>query len=92
LVYAAGHEHSLQLLRGGDAGARHLVVSGAGSPGRLTPVTTEADTVMAAPGPGFFRLDFLKDGRVRLEMIAMSLDGSPTQRTALWISTPVAAE
>lgn len=67
LVFAAGHEHALQLLRGKGAG--FLVVSGAGTVDRHESVSQGRDTLFASPASGFFRLDFFHDHRVRLTVI-----------------------
>ena len=60
LVYAAGHDHSLQVIEGRDA-AGTLVVSGAGSTGNVTSVTAIAGTLFAHAHPGFIVLDFYGD-------------------------------
>ena len=57
LVYAAGHEHSLQLYRDG-ARAEYLIVSGAGAAGHVNTVTTLPNTLFAHAHPGFVSLDF----------------------------------
>jgi hypothetical protein len=71
LLYAAGHEHSLQLFR--DArGARHLLVSGRGSGSKASPVGRDDSTLFAHADPerpGFARVDLLRDRRVRLALI-----------------------
>jgi hypothetical protein len=60
LVYAAGHDHNLQVIEGrGDAGT--LVVSGAASPGNVTTVTAIARTLYAHAHAGFLVLDFYGD-------------------------------
>lgn len=83
LIYVSGHEHSLQVLKGPENSV--LIVSGAGSPTERTPVSVSEDTLMASPYPGFFRLDFLHDGRVRLEMIEVD-DLEPVRRgVAVWL-------
>ena len=74
LVYAAGHEHGLQVFReslGPRASTAQtwLLVSGAGSVSRPDPISSGADTLLASPFPGFMRVDFLKSGRVRCEVI-----------------------
>jgi hypothetical protein len=58
LAFVAGHEHSLQLIDGGDA-ARLFVVSGAGSADRITGVTAIDGTLFAHSHTGFVVLDFL---------------------------------
>ncbi|MCH2172022.1 metallophosphoesterase [Myxococcota bacterium] len=56
ILYAAGHDHSLQILEGGDTvGA--FVVSGAGAPGRVSTVTNIEQTIFAHAHPGFITLD-----------------------------------
>jgi hypothetical protein len=60
LVYAAGHDHGLQVIEGRDT-AGTLVVSGAGSPRNITTVTAIAGTLFAHAHPGFVVLDFYGD-------------------------------
>jgi hypothetical protein len=60
LVYAAGHEHALQVIEGRDT-ARTFVVSGAGSAGNVTTVTAIAGTLFAHATAGFVVLDFFGD-------------------------------
>ncbi len=59
LIYAAGHDHNLQVLRGGDVAGLH-VVSGAGAPERVSTVTHLPETLFAHAAPGFVVLDFGK--------------------------------
>ena len=71
LMYAAGHEHSLQVFRS-KRGPRYLVVSGLGSADKATPVGRDGSSLFADSDherPGFMQLDFLRDGRVRLAVI-----------------------
>lgn len=63
LLFAAGHDHSLQLLRGGD-GARFHVVSGAGSEANLTWAYPIEGTLYADAQPGWVRLDAYASGAV----------------------------
>jgi hypothetical protein len=60
LVFAAGHDHNLQVLEGRDT-AGTLVVSGAGSSGNVTTVTAIARTLFAHAHAGFVVLDFYGD-------------------------------
>ena len=56
LVYAAGHDHSLQVLASeGEVGVH--VVSGAGAPKRVSTVTAIPSTLFAHAAPGFVVLD-----------------------------------
>jgi hypothetical protein len=59
LAFVAGHDHSLQILEGGDL-AQLLVVSGAGSAGSITGVTSLDETLFAHAHPGFVVLDFFE--------------------------------
>ena len=62
LVYAAGHDHSLQLFEA-DEVARMHIVSGAGSAGKVSPVTAVNGTIFAHAVSGFAVLDFAtRDG------------------------------
>jgi len=60
LVFAAGHDHGLQVIEGRDT-AGTLVVSGAGSARNVTTVTAIAGTLFAHAHPGFVVLDFYGD-------------------------------
>ena len=71
LIYAAGHEHSLQIFRSSH-GPRYLVVSGLGSSSKATPVGHDGTWLFAHSDheqPGFVTVDFLRDGRVRLAVV-----------------------
>jgi hypothetical protein len=90
LIYAAGHDHGLQLLSG--TSARFLLVSGGGSDGNLHSVHSLPSTLFAQSINGFMQLDVLRDGRVRLSVLtvdaagAAGLDGPiVTERFATWL-------
>jgi hypothetical protein len=71
LLYAAGHEHSLQVFRSAR-GPRYLVVSGLGSHRKALPVGRDGYSLFAHSNPdepGFVQVDFLRDGRVRLAIV-----------------------
>ncbi len=74
LVYAAGHEHGLQLLRGNAA--RWLVVSGAGSSRKITFVRPALGALYGEAVPGFARLDVRRNASVELRFFATP-DGEP---------------
>jgi hypothetical protein len=57
LLFAGGHDHNLQLLRGGPA-SRYEVVSGAGSVKKVSTVTHIEQTLFAHAHPGFIAIDF----------------------------------
>lgn len=56
-IYAAGHDHSLQILEAGDV-AGIYVVSGAGARDRVSTVTDLEETLFAHAAPGFVVIDF----------------------------------
>jgi len=78
LVYAAGHDHSLQVIRSGPA--RFQVVSGAGSAANLTWVYPVADSLFGAAESGFVRLDAYDGGAV--DLTVRTLDAAGAARTA----------
>lgn len=64
LVYAAGHEHNLQVLKGKET--PYLLVSGAGAFGHVTRTHDTRVTEFARTASGFMRLDVSRKGDVRL--------------------------
>jgi hypothetical protein len=83
LIYAAGHEHNLQVMRG-FGGEWHLV-SGSGSYGHVGPVAWRDSTVFAIAASGFMRLDVLRDGRARLGVLTVNTDSVATERFSMWL-------
>ncbi len=73
LVFASGHDHSLQVL--GGRGAKYQLVSGAGYYGHTSPVTWRTETLYATRASGFMRLDVLTSSRVRLEVVTVDAAG-----------------
>jgi hypothetical protein len=74
LLYAAGHDHSLQLFRS-EHGPRWTAVSGLGSSEKTSGVRHDRTTMFAHAdhtAPGFMELDFLADGSARLGIIEWS--------------------
>jgi hypothetical protein len=60
-LYAAGHDHNLQLLDAGDAAGLY-VVSGAGARARVSTVTHLDETIFAHAAEGFVVVDFGRRG------------------------------
>lgn len=85
LVYAAGHDHSLQVFRG--TVARWILVSGSGYQGHRDPVGWSDSTLYAAPRPGFMRLDVTRSGRVRLGVTVVDAARSD-EAFAIWLDQP----
>ena len=83
LVYAAGHDHSLQVLAGSSA--RWLVVSGAGYFGHATHTTWLDSTRYAASKSGYVRLDATRAGRVRLAVITVDREAESREAYSVWI-------
>jgi hypothetical protein len=83
LVYAAGHDHDMQVLKGENVKA--LLVSGAGIFGHLSPVDYRPSTRWAAATSGFMRLDILRDGKVRLGVIAVNVLGETDEVFSMYL-------
>ncbi len=84
LVYAAGHEHNLQVIEG-RGGAQFLVVSGAGYFGHTNPAYGIDGSVYAARRSGCARLDVTRDGRARLGVITVNEDGETGEAYSRWL-------
>lgn len=82
LVYASGHEHTLQVLEGRSA--RNLLVSGAGIHGHSSSVERIAGSRFASSSAGFMRLDFAVAG-TRLAVLAVDARGNVTEAYAEWL-------
>jgi hypothetical protein len=74
LLYAAGHEHNLQVLEGKDA--KWLAVSGAGYFGHTSRVVASPATRFAREASGFMRLDVATDGDARLAVFTVDAQGT----------------
>ena len=72
LIYAAGHDHSLQVLYGGD-NVQYLLVSGAGSQAKGSCAVTLRESIYTSPKrSGFMRVDILRGGGVLLRVYRYS--------------------
>ena len=67
LIYASGHEHSLQVLKG--EATDYLLVSGAAASRKVTEVMSGDRTLFAHQHAGFIAIDFLNDGKVLLRVV-----------------------
>ena len=90
LVYAAGHEHTLQVFE--PERAPYLLVSGAGIFGHEGPVAWRAETRFASSAAGFMRLDVLDDGRVRLGVLTVDRGGDAVEDFSMWLEPAAAGE
>lgn len=76
LLYAAGHEHSLQVMDGGDR-AELILVSGAGSAKKKSVVGHGRNTLFAHEHSGFMVIDFTGDGRAFLQVVEPAEEAVP---------------
>jgi hypothetical protein len=92
---ASGHDHDLQVIRGGRpeiTNAGYQLVSGAGILGHSGLVRRVGGSLFEREAAGFMRLDFTRDGRVRLAITTVVPEGKrPAGESAevfsLWLST-----
>jgi hypothetical protein len=85
-VYAAGHDHNLQLLR--REPARYLVVSGGGIYGHITPARAITGSRYIRAASGYQRIHFMADGRARLSVMVVDAAGNATEDYAEWLDLP----
>jgi hypothetical protein len=72
MLFAAGHDHSLQVFEENSTGLRYSLVSGLGSSAKSSPVGHDRHTLFAHSSqqhPGFMKIDFLRGGAVRLAVV-----------------------
>jgi Calcineurin-like phosphoesterase len=94
LVVASGHDHDLQVIRGGRSGvtwAGYQLVSGAGILGHESVVRDIEGSLFKRESAGFMRLDVTRDGRIRLSVITVVPEGErPVGESAevfsLWLT------
>ena len=67
LIYAAGHDHSLQVLE--DDIVDYLLVSGAAARRKVTEVMSGENTLFAHQHTGFMVVDFFTNGKVLLRVV-----------------------
>ena len=82
LAYAAGHEHTLQILTGRNGDLN--IVSGKGIIKHSEALTTGTNTIAATRHEGFQRMDLLLDGRIRIGMIDCS-SGTAVEVFSMWM-------
>ncbi|HYC51420.1 MAG TPA: metallophosphoesterase [Gemmatimonadaceae bacterium] len=85
LLYAAGHDHSLQVLHGGK-NVKFLVVSGAGAQSKGSCVVTLRESLYTSPRrSGFMRLDVMRGGGALLRVYRYSAIGSGGLSFSTWL-------
>ena len=85
LVYAAGHDHSLQVLRSGRK-APYVLVSCAGSAGKVSCAVRLRESLYTSPHRnGFMRLDIMRGGGVLLRVFRFASSGSGGVAFSHWL-------
>jgi hypothetical protein len=85
LVYAAGHDHSLQVLRGGRS-VEYLLVSGAGSPSKVSCAVRLRESHYTSPHrSGFMRLDIMRGRGVLLRVFRYTSSGTGGIAYSRWL-------
>jgi len=84
MVYAAGHDHSLQVLRA--ASGTNLLVSG--SAHEVTPVRRLPNASFAKAVKGFMRLTFFADSSVHLTVFEVGRNGATTEGLSRLLARP----
>lgn len=77
IIYASGHEHSLQILNGINNSI--YLVSGFGTSSHHTELTKGERTMFAASQPGFMQIDLYKDGNVQLSVFEVDEKSNPVK-------------
>ncbi len=84
LIFAAGHEHNLQVLRGTQE--RFNVVTGGGIYGHTSPVRAIGGTMFAERASGFVRLTLRQDHLVHVVVFTVNAKGESKEAYALWLN------
>jgi len=77
LIYAAGHDHNLQVLAGKDA--KYLLVSGAGYYGHVSRTVWTNETLFAQEASGYMTLEIEATGPPRLGVVTVQADGKASE-------------
>ncbi|HEX2210566.1 MAG TPA: metallophosphoesterase [Longimicrobium sp.] len=90
-VYAAGHEHNLQVFRRAPERrdpANYLLVSGGGIYGHTTSTRRITGIRYIREASGYQRITFLEDGRARLSVMVVDAEGNATEDFSMWLDVP----
>ena len=85
-VYAAGHDHNLQVFRRDPA--HYLVVSGGGFYGHTTRTRAITGVRYIRAASGYQRIHFLPDGRARLSVMVVDAQGNAEEDFSEWLELP----
>lgn len=83
LIFAAGHEHNQQVLRGGRS-VHYQLVTGAGSKTACA-VKMRETYYVSQHRRGFMRIEILRDGRVFLRVFRYTSDGEGGRSYSRWL-------
>ncbi|UCH66600.1 MAG: metallophosphoesterase [Ignavibacterium sp.] len=84
IVYASGHEHSIQIIDG--VGDNTYVVSGAGIYDHTTSLGEGEDTIVSGEFAGFVVIDLLQNDRTKLSVIkVLNIDGDIETTFTMWL-------
>jgi len=87
LIFAAGHDHSLQVLRGAET--EYVLVSGAGSYSKSDcAVRLRESYFVAQRRSGFMRVDILREKGVRLQVYMYDFAGEGGLAYTRWLEHP----
>ena len=70
IIYASGHEHTLQILKGINNNI--YLISGFGTSVHINNVSYGDKSILSVLSPGFMQLDFLSGGKIRLGVYTVS--------------------
>ena len=82
-LYAAGHEHNLQVIEGGPV--RLELVSGTGIYGHTGRAVAIEGTLFARKASGFARLDIPSTGQARLAILEVNAAGKSHEVFSTWV-------
>ncbi len=84
VAVAAGHDHSMQVLQMNNY---LILVSGGGLAARIRSLTTGKNTIFAYDDSGYMRIDLLKNGRMKLDVIIPVSDGKGSEDIfSIWLN------
>lgn len=84
VAVAAGHDHSMQVLQMNNY---LMLVSGGGLAARIRSLTTGKNTIFAYDDSGYMRIDLLKNGRMKLDVIIPVNDGKESEDIfSVWLN------
>jgi len=89
LLYAAGHDHNLQVFKGPHA--KYSIVSGSGIVDHQEGVGWKKETIYAEAVAGFMRVDVDRRGRVRLSVTKTETKpekAGSRESMAIWLTEP----